>query len=194
MEHALGGPAIVHRVVQHAVVEPVAGDQLVLVPVVIERETQLAGEAVLVQDQGLGGKANLAGRALQLVQVVLDPPVGGAQVVGEEPGLLAVAGEEIAGELEDLLVARGLGGDLDPHGGELEEDGAGGGATVGEPDGAVGAESYGMFEVHHPTFHPAQVSSTTEGHAACQVTRCHSSSRPWGNNDRHTTRLSPPVY
>ena len=108
VEDALGGAAVVDRVVQHAVVEAVAGDQLVLVAVAVEREAQLAGEAVLVEDEGLGGEADGAGRALELVEVVLDPAVGGAEVVGQEPGLLAVAGEEVAGEVEDVLVAGGL--------------------------------------------------------------------------------------
>ena len=111
VEDALGGAAVVDRVVEHAVVEAVAGDQLVLVPVPVEREAQLAGEAVLVEDERLGGEAlDLAGRrACRLVEVVLDPPVGGAEVVRQEPGLLAVAGEEVAGEVEDVLVAGGLG-------------------------------------------------------------------------------------
>jgi hypothetical protein len=67
--------------VEHAVVEAVARDQPVFVVVRVEREAQLAGEAVLVEDEGLGGEAD-AGRALELVEVVLDPPVGGAEVVG----------------------------------------------------------------------------------------------------------------
>ncbi|HEU4474356.1 MAG TPA: hypothetical protein VFR72_05935 [Gemmatimonadales bacterium] len=119
MEHALGGAAVVDRVVKHAVVEPVAGDQLVLVAVPLEREAELAGEAVLVENEGLGGKAHGAGRALELVEVELDPAVGGAEVVGQEPGLLAVAGEEVAGQLEHFLVTGGLGRDLDAHRGQL---------------------------------------------------------------------------
>ncbi len=81
-------------------------------------------------------------------------------MVGQAPGLLTIAGEEVAGEVEDVLVAGGLRGDLDAHGGELEEDGAGGGAAVGEPDGAVGAEAYSVGESMDSTSHPAWVPST----------------------------------
>jgi hypothetical protein len=56
--------------------------------------------------------------------------------------------------VEDVLVAGGFGRDLDAHGGELEEDGAGGGAAVGEPDGAVGAEAYSVLEVHGSNVSP----------------------------------------
>jgi hypothetical protein len=154
VEDALGGAAVVHRVVEHAVVEPVTGDQLVLVAIALERQTQLAREAVLVEDEGLGREAHATGRALELVDAALDATVGGTQVVGQEPSLLAIPGEEVPGELEDVLIARGGGGDLDAHRGELEEDGPGGGAPVGKPDGAIGAETYGALEFHHPTSHP----------------------------------------
>ena len=77
------------------------------VPVAVERQGQLAGEAVLVEDQRVGGQPDLAGRAgaAQLVEILLDPAVGGAEVLGQQPGLLPVAGEEVAGEMEAVLVA-----------------------------------------------------------------------------------------
>ncbi len=159
VEDALRRSPVVDGIVQHAVVEPVARDQLVLVAVAIDRETQLPGEAVLVEDEGLGGQADRTGRALELVDVVLDPAIGGAEMVGQQPRLLAIPGKEVPGELEDVPVAGG-GGDLDAHGRELEEDGAGGGVAVGEPDAAVGAEAYGVLEVHLTTFHGIRRAST----------------------------------
>ena len=53
VEDALGGAAVAHRVVQHAVVEAVARDQLVVPRVAVDRQRQLAREAVAVEDQGL---------------------------------------------------------------------------------------------------------------------------------------------
>ena len=44
-------------------------------------------------------------RSEQAVDVVLDAPVGRAEVLDEKPALLAVAGEEIARQVEHVLVA-----------------------------------------------------------------------------------------
>ncbi|MGH9890968.1 MAG: hypothetical protein ACREA0_03075 [bacterium] len=69
-----------------------------------------------------------------------------AGVVGKEPGLLRMTSEQVAGEVEVVLVA-GLRRDLDAHGGDLEEDEVGGGVAVRQPDGRVRAEAYGTLEV-----------------------------------------------
>ena len=40
------------------------------------------------------------GRRQEPVDIVLDSPVSGAQMLGEQPGLLAIPGKEIAGQME----------------------------------------------------------------------------------------------
>ena len=66
----------------------------------------------------------------QAVDVMLDAPVGRAEVLAQQPGLLAVAGEQIAAEVEHLLVAD-AGRDRHAHRRELEQDRADGGRRSG---------------------------------------------------------------
>jgi hypothetical protein len=116
----------------------------------VDRERELPRQAVVVQDERLAGKPHrlreCGGRA-QLVDIILDPAVGRAEVLGEEPGLLAVAGEEVAGQVNDVLVG-GVHRDLHAHRGELEEDGADGGAPLGQPHGAVGSQANRTLHLH----------------------------------------------
>ena len=144
MKHALGRATVAHRVVQHAVVETVARDQLVLPRVAVDRQRQLARETVAVENQGLRGKRD-GGRhadgAEKPVDVVLDALVGGAQMLGQEPGLFAVAREEIAGQVEHLLVAC-VGRNANAHRRELEQDRADGRVAFRQPDLAVGPQSH----------------------------------------------------
>ena len=150
VEHALGRAAVVRRVVQHAVVQPVARDQLVAPGVAVDREGQLAREAVLVQHQRLGGKPDgLRERrgGPQAVDVVLDPAVGGAEVLGEQARLLAIPGEQVAGQPQDILTVD-IRRDPGAHGRELEQDRADGGTTLRQPDRPVRPQSYDTLELH----------------------------------------------
>jgi len=97
-------------------------------------------------------------------------------VLREEPSLLAVAGEEIAGELVHVLVA-GAGGHLHPHGRELEQDGADGRAPLRQPYRAVGPESYRTLEVHVP------LRSTLENYVSLHQRLTQSSIRQLARHD-----------
>ncbi len=150
VEYAPGGAPVVGRIVEYAVVQAVARDQLVAPRLRVDRQGQLARESVAVENERLRGEPHGLGKfggLEQPVEVILDPPVGRAQVFGEQPRLLAIAGEEIARQVEHVLVAR-LGRDLSPHRRELEQDGADGGAALREPRRAVGPESYCSLELH----------------------------------------------
>ncbi len=68
-------------------------------------------------------------------------------MLGQEASLLAIPGEEIAGQVEDILVT-GARRNLDAHRGELEQDGLYGGASIRQPHRAVRLESHCTLELH----------------------------------------------
>ena len=151
VKHALRGAAVVDRIVEHPVVEPVARDEGVLPDIAIERQAQLTGEPVLVEYERLAGQADrgrCSAQGEQAVEIVLDPAVGGAEMIGQEPCLLPIAGEQIPRQVKEILVAGRRRRELDAHGRELEQNGADGGPTIGLADGTVGTETDGALEVH----------------------------------------------
>ncbi len=150
VKDALRGAAVVDRIVQDSIVEPVARHELVLPAVRVDRERQLPSQPVLVENEGLRGQAHgLGGRGVreELVDVILDSPVGGAEMVGEQPGLLAVAREEIARQVEHLLVAV-VRRDPDAHGRELEQDQTDGSGSLRQPDRPIRIQSHNAFQLH----------------------------------------------
>ena len=105
VEHARGGPAVVGRVVQHAVDQPVAGQQRRGEGVAVEGQGQLAGQAGLVEHEGAPRQLRLlAGLGQVVVEEGLDAPVGRAQPVGQAAAQLALAGEDRLGQLGGLGV------------------------------------------------------------------------------------------
>src|SRR5262249_20590092 len=125
-------------------------DQLVVPSVGVHGKRQLPCQPIVIEDQRLARKpyrlSEGRGRK-ESVDVVLDPAIGRAEVLGEEPGLLAVAGEEVAGQVEHLLVTR-VGGDLDSHRGQLEQNRADSRAPLRQPRRPVRFESDGTFQLH----------------------------------------------
>ena len=99
VEHPGGGAAVVRGVVQHAVDEPVAGQQRGGEAVAVEGQRQLAGQARLIEDERAPGEL---GQLLDPGQVVveerLDASVRGAEPVGQAPAQLALSGEDRLGE------------------------------------------------------------------------------------------------
>ena len=65
----------------------------------------------------------------------------------QEPGLLAIAREEVAGQVEHVLLA-GAGRNPHSHGRELEQDRAHGSAPLRQPHGAVRPQPHRSLELH----------------------------------------------
>ena len=150
MKDALCRAAVIDWVVQDSIVEPVARHQLVLPAVRIHRERQLPSQPVVVENEGLRGQAHGRGGPgvrEELVDVALDSPVGRAEMVGEQPGLLAVAREEIACQVEHLLLPI-VRGDPHAHGREFQQDRTDGGGSVWQPDRPIRPQSYSAFQLH----------------------------------------------
>ena len=100
VKNALGSTAIVDGVVEHTVVEAITRHQLVVPRVGVYRQRQLTRVPVVIENECFTGKARglgKGGRRQQPVDIVLDSPVSGAQMLGEQPGLLAIPGKEVAG-------------------------------------------------------------------------------------------------
>ena len=87
------------------------------------------------------------GRRQEPVDIVLDSPVSGAQMLGEQPGLLAIPGKEIAGQMEQILVA-GVQRYFDSHGCELEQYGADCGTPLRQPHRAIRRQPHRALEFH----------------------------------------------
>ncbi len=90
-----GGPAVVGRVVEHAVDEPVAREQGRGEAVPVEGERELARQARLVEHEGPSREPGaLAGVGEVVVEEGLDPPVGSAEPVGQPPAQLPLSRED----------------------------------------------------------------------------------------------------
>jgi hypothetical protein len=83
----------------------------------------------------------------QRVEERLDAPIRRAQVIAQQPRLLAVTREQIAPQVEQLDVARAL-GHAKAHGGELQRDCAPGAATIEQRDLTIRLETDLAFEIH----------------------------------------------
>jgi hypothetical protein len=110
VEDPRGGPAIVGRVVQHAVDEPVAAHQRRGEAVAVEGQGQVAGQARLIQVQGAPRKLGaLTGIGQVVVEECLDSPVRRAQPVGQPAAELTLAGEDRTHEPGPLGVLKPFG-------------------------------------------------------------------------------------
>ena len=81
---------------------------------------------------------------------MLDAAVGGAEMLGQKAGLLAIAREQVPRQMEELFISR-VGGDARAHGRQLEQNRADGGPPVGQPHGAIRPESDGTLQLHPPS-------------------------------------------
>jgi hypothetical protein len=143
VKNALRSAAVVLRVVEDAVVDPVAGDDFVLPVVALHRQRQLARQTIAIENERLARQTDelLEAEAGELrVEEILDALIGRAEVAAEEARLLSVASEEIAGQVNELLVALVV-GDRKTHGGNLEHDHAHQRAAIGHDDLTLGGQT-----------------------------------------------------
>jgi hypothetical protein len=121
VERPLRRAAIVLRVVQDAVGDAVRLEQFAGEAVAERRQRQFPRHAGPIEHQGLVGEAQIAaGDAGKVVlEIRLDPHVGGAAGVMQSPRLFAVVLDQLAGRVEQGRVL-GAGAARQAGGGELE--------------------------------------------------------------------------
>ena len=108
VEDALGRAPVGLRVVQHAVGDAVAADDVADELVPVRRQRGDAGEAGPVEQQGRRRQLRRHHRITEvIVQEGLDPRVDGAEMGGEQAVFLAAAGDERGDQRGDLGIDAG---------------------------------------------------------------------------------------
>ena len=105
VERALGGAAVVGRIVEDALGHAIGADVFAEIGIAVGRQADFAGQALLVQHQSVGRDDAALGHldVLEIiVEELLNAPVDGRLMAGEQARLFSEAVDKIFGQCDEL--------------------------------------------------------------------------------------------